>query len=131
MRRVNAFGAGALLVAGLAHLIAIPDHYQVAPYIGVLFGMFVIASAVLAVGVAREVRSSWPLGALLTATALLLYVVARTVGLPVFHETDWLDPTGPIPIGAIAFGSEALFLALATASALKTGEANRWLRPLA
>lgn len=46
----------------------------------------------------------------MSAIAIVFYVLARTIGLPLYHEAGWLDMMGAIPLGLLSVIGEALFL---------------------
>lgn len=105
-------GTALLLGVGAIHVIAFPDHYEVAAYIGGLFILLAAATVVLAIGIGARIRFAWSLAALLFAVSIVLYVVARTSGLPYYHETNWLDPMGSVPLGLLSVILEGLFVFL-------------------
>ena len=98
-----------IVVVGLTHLIGAPQHYRVAPYIGVGFVANFIGALVAAVGIYREVMWGWLLGALVAGGALIMYVVSRSVGLPGFEHAvgRWSGP-----LGILSLVVEALFIAI-------------------
>ncbi len=103
-------GIALLLVTGLIHLISAPDSFAEAPYKGLLFVANAIGSGVAAVGIWRGLRSwGWGLGLVVTAGALVGYVLSRTVGLPGLEaEPDaWFEP-----LGAASLVVEGLFVGL-------------------
>src|SRR5919202_6225055 len=81
-------GAGAILGAGLIHLVLVPEHFAEARYLGVLFVVDFVGSAVAAFGIYRGHRWGWILGALIAAGALVAYGVSVTVGLPGVGKGD-------------------------------------------
>lgn len=88
--RGGAFAGSVLLIAnGVIHVIAFPEHYKTAPYIGVLFLVLAAATAVLSVAIGARIRFAWSLAAALSAISIVLYVLARTRGLPYDHQDDW------------------------------------------
>ena len=117
-RRPFEWTAAVLLVviAGL-HVAAFPVHASEATYIAALFLMYAGASTALAAGVFWRRRGAWPLAAVLTAAAAVLYVVARTSGLPDYREESWTDPVGVFPVGLLSLVMEAVFLLLYVAQA--------------
>lgn len=98
-----------IVVVGLTHLIGAPQHYRVAPYIGVGFVANFIGALVAAVGIYRDAMWGWVLGILVASGALVLYVVSRSVGLPGFEHAvgRWSGP-----LGILSLVVEALFLAV-------------------
>ena len=109
----QAFAASALLLSNAAiHVIAFPDHFKVAPYIGVLFLLLALAVVPLAVAIGAGNKTAWTLAALMSAVAIIAYVLARTTGLPYYRESDWLDPMGAVPLGLLSLVVEFLFLVM-------------------
>jgi hypothetical protein len=98
-----------IVVVGLSHLIGAPQHYRVAPYIGVGFVANFIGALVAAVGIYRDVMWGWLLGALVAGGALIMYVVSRSVGLPGFEHAvgRWSGP-----LGILSLVIEALFITI-------------------
>jgi hypothetical protein len=98
-----------VVVVGLTHLIGAPQHYRVAPYIGVGFVANFAGALVAAVGVYWDATWGWVLGALVAGGALVMYVVSRSVGLPGFEHAvgRWSGP-----LGLLSLVVEALFLAV-------------------
>ena len=96
-----------VVVVGLTHLIGAPQHYRVAPYIGVGFVANFIGALVAAVGIYRDVIWGWLLGALVAGGALIMYAISRSVGLPGFEHAvgRWSGP-----LGILSLVVEALFV---------------------
>jgi len=90
--------AGIILVlaTGLIHLIEGPENYEEVAYKGILFFLNAAGALVAAIGIYRgEKVWGWTLGLVVTAGALLLYIVSRTVGLPGLEVDDeWFEPMG-------------------------------------
>ncbi len=110
VRRILKPAAILLIVAvGLIHLVGAPQHYRAAPYVGIGFVVNFIGALVAAVGLYREVKWGWLLGALVAGGALLMYVVSRSVGLPGFEHAvgRWSGP-----LGVLSLVVEALFIAV-------------------
>jgi hypothetical protein len=118
LRWMNLGGGVLLLGTAACHLVAFPDHFQVAAYIGVSFLLYAAAATAVSIALQRNIRVAWLLGALLTGSAFVLYVAARTVGLPGFSDDSWVDPVGAIPVGMASFVMEALVVALYAGRAL-------------
>jgi hypothetical protein len=85
-----------VLATGLIHLIEGPENYEEAAYKGILFFLNAAGAIVAAIGIYRGERVwGWSLGLLVTAGALIMYVISRTVGLPMLGVDDeWLEPMG-------------------------------------
>jgi hypothetical protein len=108
IQRISKLAAIVLIVVvGLSHLIGAPQHYRVAPYIGVGFVANFVGALVAAVGIYRDVMWGWLLGALVAGGALIMYVVSRSVGLPGFEHAvgRWSGP-----LGTLSLVVEALFI---------------------
>lgn len=103
--------AGIILVlaTGLIHLIEGPENYEEAAYKGILFFLNAAGALIAAIGIYRGERSwGWTLGLVITAGALLLYIISRTVGLPMLEVDDeWFEP-----MGLASMIVEALFVLL-------------------
>ena len=102
-------GIALVLAVGVVHLVEAPEHYEIAPYLGVLFAANFAGTLVAAVGIFRGVKSwGWTLGAVISALSLLAYPVSRLFGLPGFPEAagEWDEP-----LGSLAMILEGLFLA--------------------
>jgi hypothetical protein len=110
VRRILKLAAIVLIVVvGLIHLIGAPQHYRVAPYIGVGFVANFIGALVAAIGIYRDALWGWLLGALVAGGALVMYLVSRSVGLPGFEHAvgRWSGP-----LGILSSVVEVLFLAV-------------------
>jgi hypothetical protein len=82
-----------ILTTGLIHLYNAPGEFQDAPYMGILFFGFFLASIVSAIGIYRgELLWGWILGGLLCIGAIVGYFVSRTVGMPISGIEDWGPP---------------------------------------
>lgn len=120
-RLVTFTGICLILLIGLIHLYLLPRHYEAAPYIGVSFGLLFAGSLLSSVGILRGPGWGWALGAILSAAAFAAYFVSRIWGLPGFSEAEGNWAT---PLGTVAFGLEALFIA--TYVSLITGMNVAW-----
>ena len=85
-----------VLATGLIHGVEGPAHYHEATYQGLLFFLNAAGALVAARGISRGAKLwGWTLGALISAGALTLYIVSRTIGLPGLEiDDDWLEPLG-------------------------------------
>ena len=101
--------AGILLIAalGLIHLLEAPDEFEEATYLGLLFLANFGGTVVAAIGIYRNDRWGWILGAVLAAGSFVGYAISCTVGLPGLEVEDWLQPSG-----VLAMLVEALFIGL-------------------
>src|SRR3954451_11107498 len=73
--------AGILLIitAGLIHLVAAPDHYEEATYIGVLFSANLLGALAAVIGIYRDELWGWWLGAAVAGGALAMFLVSRLI----------------------------------------------------
>jgi len=112
--------AATLVASGIVHIPVIPMHLEEAPYIGYLFialtaVCFALAAAVLLV----DSILVWAAGGVVTALAVIAYVLSRTVGLPQIQDDigNWSEP-----LGVAAITAETLTVLLAVV-ALRRAEA--------
>ena len=116
--------AFALLLAAAAHVPVIPEHLHEAPYMGVLFVVFTVVSATMAVVVA--VRGSAPapflLSGVLCATAIAGYCLTRLVAFPQLGDDvgNWGETAG-----VVAIVSEAIVVVLSVAGVAWLRRATR------
>jgi hypothetical protein len=105
-------GIALIAVTGLLHLIEMPEYFEAATYLGLLFLLNGLGAVVAGVGIARGARDwGWALGLVVAGGALAMYVVSRAFGLPGLSGKAWFEP-----IAMLAFAAEGLFVALALAS---------------
>jgi hypothetical protein len=100
-------GAGSILVAGLIHLVLIPEHFEEARYLGWLFLANFVGAALAAFGIYRGQWWGWLLGASVAGGAFVMYFISRTVGLPGMEVESLFEP-----LGVLSKAAEALFLVL-------------------
>lgn len=87
--------AAAIAVAGLIHLVLIPEYLEEKAYIGALFIVSVPLSAWLAAVLwRRDDKRAWVLGGLFALGMAAAFLVSRTVGLPGFDESGEWEPLG-------------------------------------
>ena len=90
-------GAVGLLGIALIHVIDLPGKLEETPYLGVGYGLLVVAALLLAEALRRRGdRVVWFATALLAASTVLGYVLSRTTGLPGATDDigNWLEPLG-------------------------------------
>lgn len=102
-------GAGLILMAGLIHLVLVPEHFEEARYLGWLFLANFAGSAVAAFGIYRGHWWGWVLGALIAGGAFTLYFLSRSLGLFGMERESLFEP-----LGILSKVAEALFLVLCT-----------------
>jgi len=106
--------------AALAHLVAAPSHYTWWPVAGVFFVALGIGQLGCAMALLRGVRHERFLlaGIWGTVAVVLLYVVSRTVGLPMsppvpFHGGRWVPGRSVVPNGDKYVGPLDIFTLVA------------------
>jgi len=112
--------AATLVASGAVHIPVIPMHLEEAPYIGYLF--IALTAVCFAIAVAVLLVDSvvvWAAGGVVTALAVIAYVLSRTVGLPQIQDDigNWSEP-----LGIAAITAETLTVLLAVV-ALRRAEA--------
>ena len=89
--------AATLVASGAVHIPVIPMHLEEAPYIGYLFIALTAVCFGLAVAVLLvDSVGVWAAGGVVTALAVIAFVLSRTVGLPQIADDigNWTDPLG-------------------------------------
>ena len=88
------------VIAGV-HIAIAPEHLHDAPYAGVLF-LVLAAAALVAAGLVLTTNHPlvWTATAALSLSALVAYLMSRSVGLPSLSDDigDWLNPLGVIAV---------------------------------
>lgn len=113
---VGAFGEA------VAHIPVIEEHLSEAPYIGVCFVLLTISGFVLGNYLLNaDSQAVWVATGVVSALALLGYLLSRTVGLPQIGDDvgSWSDP-----LGIVAISCEALMLATASLQ-IRNARTNR------
>jgi hypothetical protein len=85
--------AAALAATGCIHIALVPAHLHEAPYAGALFIALSAAALALAILLVKSNHQlAWLGAAALSLTALLAYVISRSIGLPSVADDigDWL-----------------------------------------
>jgi hypothetical protein len=113
-RAFKAAGFLLIIAAGLIHLVAAPDHYEEATYIGVLFSANLLGALAAAIGIYRDELWGWWLGAAVAGGAFAMFLVSRLIGLPGFEEHIglWLGGSVEDYLGIPSLIIEASFVAL-------------------
>jgi hypothetical protein len=102
-------GVVLILAVGTVHLVEIPAHYGISPYLGVLFAVNFGGTLVAAFGIQQGAKGQgWSLGALISFLSLLAYLASRLFGLPAAPELagEWTSA-----LGSLAMIFECMFLA--------------------
>ncbi len=75
--------AGILLIAidGLIHFSLVPEYFEYASYLGLLFLANTLGSVLSALGINGGMQWGWASGALSAGGAFVLYVLSRLFGL--------------------------------------------------
>jgi hypothetical protein len=90
-RKTTLWGTALIALVGLIHLLAVPEYFEFATYLGLLFILNALGSFASAVGIYRWAWWGWPLGVVMAGGAFFMYIESRTIGLPMLDE-GWLDP---------------------------------------
>jgi len=94
-----------ILIIGTIHLLMAPVEFEETRYVGALFGVNFLGSIFAASGILRNRAWGWATGLLISAGALVGYILSRTVGLPGHAIEEWFFPYGIVSIIA-----ESLFI---------------------
>ena len=100
-------GLALILVLGIIHFLMAPVVYELAPYLGVLFGFYSLAAMLAALGILRGKTWGWVLGVLISVGSAAGYVWSRSLGLPGMQAADWFQP-----FGILSLSLEVIFIAL-------------------
>src|SRR5215210_7217006 len=102
-------GIALIAIDGLIHFHLIPEYFEYANYLGLLFLANTLGSILSALGINAGARWGWPLGAVVAGGSFVLYVVSRLFGLPGLPEgeMEWLEP-----FGILSLMVEGFFVAL-------------------
>jgi len=99
--RLRWLAAVCLAVIAGVHIAIAPEHLHEAPYAGVLF-LVLAAAALVAAGLVLTTNHPlvWTATAALSLSALVAYLMSRSVGLPSLSDDigDWLNPLGVIAV---------------------------------
>jgi len=72
----------ALAITGWVHLMDMSDKFSEVPYLGIGYGLIVIASIASIVLILRGERRGWMLGGGMCLATIVGYTLSRTTGLP-------------------------------------------------
>lgn len=105
---VRLIAAAAAAGMAVAHIPVAKQHLSEAPYIGIGFVLLTIAGLMLVqLLLNRDTVAVWTAALVVSALALLGYLLSRTVGLPQITDDigNWSDP-----LGVVAIVSETVLL---------------------
>jgi hypothetical protein len=93
-------GVVSALALAAVHLAEMPEEFEEAPYLGVLFALGGLALIGAAVGLMRQSmnRIAWMTGALVAVGMFVGYALSRTVGLPGLEIEEWGEPLGVLSL---------------------------------
>ena len=104
--------AALLVVTAATHIPLVPHHLEEAPYVGVLFAALSAVSLLLAALVCLcDTPAVWAATGVVTAAAVVAFVLSRTVGLPQLADDigNWSEPLGfPALLAEVAAAAVAL-----------------------
>lgn len=93
----------AIAIAGLLHLILVPEYLKEAWPLGISFLLSAFITGWVAVVLWRQDRRvAWVVGALTSAGIILGFVLSRTVGLLGYRSSEWAEGI-PSVLAEIAF----------------------------
>jgi hypothetical protein len=97
---IGVAGIALIAIDGLIHFSLVPEYFEYASYLGLLFLANTFGSVLSALGINMGSRWGWTLGALTAGGAFAMYVVSRLFGLPGLPESEreWLDPQGVLSL---------------------------------
>ncbi len=109
-RAITFLGISTILTIGFIHAYALPEHFEISPYLGLSFALLFALSFASAFNILRgSFTTGWLLGAVISGVALVCYLISRLFGLPGFEEAQGAWAT---PVGTVAVGLEAFFIFL-------------------
>jgi len=103
--------AACAATAALVHTLVMEDHFESARYLGVLFALYALVCAGVALLLARrDTRVVWQIAAGSSLLAIAAYAWSRAVGLPQIDDDvgNWAEP-----LGIVALTAEGTLVALA------------------
>jgi len=98
--RARAVGVASALALAAIHLVEMPEEFEEAPYLGVLFAVGGVLLVAAAVGLVRRSSSrvAWVTGALVAIGMFAGYCISRTAGLPGLDVEEWGEPLGVLSL---------------------------------
>ena len=124
---VRLAGVGLMLMIGLTHMYAFPEHFHVAVYLGLSFAALFAGTLAAAFGVMRGRKWGWKLGTALCIIAIVAYILSRLFGFPDFPAARgaWDTPSGTIAV-AFELTFIAIYLAIVTGIAVAYPDRQGW-----
>lgn len=110
-----------LALTGWIHFRDIPEKLGETPYMGWLYILLVAGCAAAGAWLLSNLwRAGYVLGTVISAGAIVFYVLTRTVGLPGARDDvgNWAEPAG-----IVALLSEAAFVVVALLALRRAGNA--------
>jgi hypothetical protein len=104
-----------LLASGASHLPVLREHVIAAPYMGWLFGAFVVLCVSLTVPVClHDSRAVYVTTVALSVAALLVYAATRLIPFPRLADEvgNWFEPWGMVAVMSEIFTTSTALLAL-------------------
>src|SRR5215208_6781004 len=96
-RKTTLWCTALIALVGLIHLLVVPEYFEFATYLGLLFILNALGSFASAGGIYWRAWWVWPLGVVMAGGAFYMYIESRTIGLPMLNE-GWLDPPGVLSL---------------------------------
>lgn len=112
-----------IIVTGIIHFIEVPEYFDEAAYMGVLFVLNGIGSLAAAYGIYKNQKWGWVLGLFIAGGSIIGYAMSRSVGLPNVAVKEWFEA-----IGILSLAVEGIFVVLALktlAAGSQTPQKNR------
>lgn len=109
-----------LTVTGWIHFRDIPEKLGETPYMGWLYILLVAGCAAAGAWLLSNLwRAGYVLGSVISAGAIIFYVLTRTVGLPGARDDvgNWAEPAG-----IVALIAEVAFLVVAALALRRAGD---------
>jgi len=103
-----------LLASGASHLPVLREHISAAPYMGWLFGLFVVLCVSLTVPVGLyDSRTVYVTTVVLSAAAVVVYAATRLIPFPQLADVgNWFEPWGMVAVMSELFTVSTALLAL-------------------
>lgn len=126
--RTQWLGIALIILTGLLHAVETPEYMAEVRYIGVLFVLSALGSAVALYGIWQSQVWGWMLGTVVAGGAFVGYILSRTVGIPRFRENSWNSFLEPIGIASLLV--EGAFVLIAARVLMSGQEPRREQQPV-